>query len=78
MIYSLIMMLRDKKMKKDNHLNIYVTTEQGDQHLFETWEMVPSSDNMKEWNKLKKKDFNSFENKLKALSNPKNIVNLAV
>ncbi len=53
-IYSLILMLRDSKIK--DHLNVYLTTETGDQHIFETWDILPPSHSMKAWSKVSKKE----------------------
>jgi len=36
-------------MKSGDYLNVYVLTESGDNHLFETWEILPPSNDMKAW-----------------------------
>ena len=54
-IYNIVMMLRDKKMKKNEFVNVYVTTESGDNNLFKTWELFPESDKQKSWSKVKAK-----------------------
>ena len=55
-IYSLILMIRDSKMKKDDHLTVYLTTENGDNNLFKTWDILPAFNDMKAWNKVGKKE----------------------
>ena len=42
-LYHIILMMRDDTMKKNDHINVYITTEFGDQHLFETWKLLPNS-----------------------------------
>ena len=77
-LYSLVVMLQDKKMKKGQYLNVYITTEHGDNHLFESWDILPRSKDMKAWSKISNKRLNEFEGQLKKLTNPKYTVHFGV
>lgn len=74
------MILGDDKGKKKTQesLNVYLTTNEGEQHVFSNWEILPEQNQFKEWQNVKSKDLKSFEKKLKALSNPKNRVKFVV
>ena len=39
-IYNIVFLLSDES-KKDSNLNVYLTTEEGDHHVFSTWEILP-------------------------------------
>lgn len=41
-------------------LDIYISTTEGDHHLFETWEIIPPSDRILEWSKLSKNELKRF------------------
>lgn len=78
-IYNLIMMIKDESMKKkDEYITVYLTTESGDLRLFESWELLPNSDDSKKWEKVKNKQLKEFEKKLKGLINPSYRVNLGI
>lgn len=78
-IYNLIMMIKDESMKKkDDYLTVYLTTESGDLRLFESWELMPNSDDSKKWEKVKNKQLKEFEKKLKSLINPSHRIHLGV
>lgn len=66
------------KKKKQEAVNVYLTTNDGEQHVFSNWELLPDSNNLKEWGNVKAKDLKGFEKKLKSLSDPKNKVKLVV
>ena len=48
-------MVQDKKSKKSDHLNVYIITEKGDNHLCAAWDLLPPSNDMKAWAKVKTK-----------------------
>ncbi len=76
-VYNLIMMLKDNSCKRDEYMNVYITTEQGDNRLFETWNLLPQSDS-KDWAKVSSKQLKEFEKRLKNLQNPLFEVNVGV
>lgn len=59
-------------------LNTYVLTNEGDQHLFDLWDTLPSPDDHSGWENLSKTHVKSFEKKFKSLKNLENKVKLVV
>ena len=59
-------------------LDIYISTTEGDHHLFETWELIPPSDRIELWSKLNKNELVTFKNNLQQLKKPSNKVKLCV
>ncbi len=66
--------LRDAK----NTVNIYMTTVDGDYHLFESWGMIPPSDSNNEWSKIKESVLKQFIKEFQKVCDNKNKVKLAV
>lgn len=58
MFYHFVIEVGDKSTPKP--IPIYVNTNKGDHHLFETWDMVPPSDTTKEWAKVTDKHLVNF------------------
>ena len=56
--YHFVIDVADKSSKKP--INVYINTNKGDHHLFETWDIVPPSDTTKNWAKVKDKDLVNF------------------
>lgn len=77
-IFNLVLTIRDDSMKKNDYLTVYLTTEGGDMRLFDAWELLPNSDNLEEWAKVKNKQLKDFEKKLNSLKNLGNKVNLGL
>ena len=79
-IYNIVMLLSDDQLKKKNAepVNIYLTTNDGEQHVFSDWEILPEHNQIKQWGNVKAKDLKAFEKKLKAISSPKNKVKFVV
>ncbi len=77
-LYNLVLMVQDHGSKKKDVLNVYLTTEDGGNHLFETWNVLPASNDMKAWNQVKQKQLNEFESLLKKMTKPQYEVNLGV
>jgi len=62
--------MRDSSLEdNDKPLNVYVLTNEGDQHLFDLWETLPRSEDYEEWQKLDKPSMNAFEKKMEGLKN---------
>ena len=71
--------MKDKSVEQtDKLLNTYVLTNEGDQHLFDLWDMLPSPDDTGSWENLKKSEVSNFEKKFKGLKDMNNKVKLVV
>jgi len=70
-VYHFIMFLKDDSVKSaDRFLNVYCLTNEGDQNLFDLWNMLPRSDDCEGWESLDNSKVRDFENKFKGLKNP--------
>lgn len=56
--YHFVIEVADKSSVKS--IPIYVNTNKGDHHLFETWDMVPPSDTTTRWAQVSDKDLAKF------------------
>ena len=72
--YHMVLMVTEESEKTNKTLDVYITTTDGDHHLFETWDILPQSDKMKDWANVKDKNLKDFSNKLMELKNPSNKV----
>ena len=63
---------------KDKHLNVYVLTNEGDQHLFDLWELLPRSDDFEAWQTLPKASITQFEKKFEGLKKAEVSVKMVV
>lgn len=71
--------MKDQSIESsDKLLNTYVLTNEGDQHLFDLWETLPSPEDHSSWENLNKKTTTAFEKKFKSLKNLENKVKLVV
>jgi hypothetical protein len=78
-IYHFIMFMKDSSVEgTDKLLNAYVLTNEGDQHLFDLWDILPSPGQTAEWDSLTDADVGRFEGKFKSLKNLENRVKLVV
>lgn len=78
-IYHFILFMKDQSVEgKDKLLNTYVLTNEGDQNLFDLWEMLPKPEEASEWENLTKSEITVFENKFKGLKKLGNKVKLVV
>ena len=69
-IFSLVLMLKDHTIEKDEFINVYITTESGDQKIFETWNLLPNCDEIEAWENIKESSLGDFESNLKSMKNP--------
>jgi hypothetical protein len=78
-IYHFVMHVKDDSVEKtDQFLDVYALTGEYESHLFSTWNILPSNDDVTQWNNLKDSKLNEFEKKMKAMKNPENKVKLVV
>lgn len=69
-IFHFIATLKDSSVENDpsKSLNIYILTNEEDQHLFDLWEILPPQSDTKRWKSVKQESFNDFEEKLHGLT----------
>lgn len=48
----------------ESPMDIYISTTEGDHHLFETWENIPPSDKIEEWSNLPQDELDRFKTSL--------------
>lgn len=71
--------MKDQSIEgSDKLLNTYVLTNEGDQHLFDLWELLPGPDDHSGWETLSKQNVKAFEKKFKGLKNLENKVKMVV
>jgi len=47
-------MLRDDSMKKSEYMDVYLTTESGDNNVFASWNLLPGNSKNSDWDKVNK------------------------
>ena len=78
-IYHFIMQVKDDSvLNSDKFLNVYVLTGEYESRLFDTWKLLPLSDDISGWKSVKPNTYKEFENRLNSLKNPENKVKLVV
>eukprot|EP00178_Gracilaria_changii_P001085 TRINITY_DN11560_c0_g1_i1.p1 TRINITY_DN11560_c0_g1~~TRINITY_DN11560_c0_g1_i1.p1 ORF type:complete len:524 (+),score=121.67 TRINITY_DN11560_c0_g1_i1:195-1574(+) len=78
-IYHFILFMKDQSIEgTDKLLNTYVLTNEGDQNLFDLWNILPSPNQTAAWENLGPAEINQFEGKFKNLKNLENKVKLVV
>jgi hypothetical protein len=67
-IYHFTINLKDSSVEDtEETLNAYVLTNEGDQHLFDNWGILPSATDVEAWENLSKAKVSSFEKKFASL-----------
>ena len=67
-MYHIIINLQDESVgDSQEKLQVYVLTNEGDQHLFDNWGLLPGPQDVEEWGKLSKAKISAFEKKFAAL-----------
>ena len=59
-------------------MNVYVLTNEGKQQIFDLWELLPKSDDIKSWKTLEYNKVQEFETMFKRLKSVNMKVNLLV
>lgn len=78
-IYHFIANVKDSSVDNDQrNLNVYILTNEEDQHLFDLWELLPGPTEITKWKKLSKSDMDKFEKRLEDLTNPEVEVKMVV
>lgn len=78
-LYHFIASLKDPSVEDDERsLNVYILTNEEDQHLFDLWELLPPQGEPAKWKNLNKGDIEKFEKKLQALTAPEVEVRMVV
>ena len=78
-IYHFIANIRDGSVENDHRsLNVYILTNEEDQHLFDLWDILPSPKDTAQWKSLGKTDIQKFEQRLQALTNPEIEIKMVV
>lgn len=78
-IYHFIVFLKDQSIENtDKFLSVYVLTNEGDQNLFDLWEILPKADDPVGWENLENPTISKFEKKFKGLKKPENKVKMVV
>lgn len=78
-IYHFIANLKDHSVENDTrNLNVYILTNEEDQHLFDIWELLPSPNEASKWKSLSKSDTEKFEKRLHSLTAPEVEVRMVV
>lgn len=78
-IHHFILFMKDSSIKdNDKLLNVYVLNNETDQTLFDLWNMLPGTEEVSEWENLKKDEIRKFEDKFQSLKNVENKVKLVV
>lgn len=72
-VYHYVMYLKDSSVENvDKNLNVYVLTNEGDQNLFDLWNVVPAEADAEGWKGLSKGDTTEWETRFKGLKNSDN------
>ena len=67
-IYHFQMTMKDTSIEDSpKHLNVYVLTNEGDQHIFDLWEQLPRADDFEAWQNISKATVNAFEKRMESL-----------
>ena len=67
-IYHFHLNLKDESVEdSDETLQAYVLTNEGDQHLFDNWGLLPGAQDVEEWGTLSKAKIAAFEKRFAAL-----------
>jgi len=78
-IYHFIANIRDASVENDQRsLNVYILSNEEDQHLFDLWELLPGPKEIAKWKALSKHDTSKFEQRLVGLTNPEVEVKMVV
>lgn len=78
-IYHFIANLKDYSVESDNRsLNVYILTNEDDQHLFDQWEILPPPTESAKWKGLSKAEIEKFEKRLVSLTAPEVEVRMVV
>lgn len=63
-----MMGLRDTSLEdSDKPFNVYVLTNEEDQHLFDLWEQLPRADDYEAWQMVQKSNITAFEKRMESL-----------
>lgn len=78
-IYHFILFVKDHSVENvDRFLNVYCLTNEGDQNLFDLWNILPRYNDNESWDSLEHSKMSDFEAKFKSLKNLENKVKLVV
>lgn len=78
-IYHFIANVKDDSVDSDQRsLNVYILTNEEDQHLFDVWEILPKPSEVAKWKALTKNAMESFHERLVALTEPEVEVKMVV
>ena len=55
--------------KGKNQVNVYILSNEIEQHIFDLWDIIPESTDRSGWDSLSRSSIRSFQKKLKDLSN---------
>jgi len=72
-VYHYVMYMKDSSVENvDKNLNVYVLTNEGDQNLFDLWNVLPGEGDTDGWKGLSKGDVSEWENRFKGLKSNDN------
>ena len=72
-IYHLITFVKDNSVEfSEEYLNLYILTTENDQKLFDLWNLLPNSNNVKDWKNVSPETLSEFSAKLVSLKDPDN------
>lgn len=78
-IYHFIANVKDDSVDSDQrNLNVYILTNEEDQHLFDLWEILPKPNEVAKWKNLSKSAIENFHQKLVNLTEPEVEVKMVV
>lgn len=78
-IYHFIANVKDDSVDSDQRsLNVYILTNEEDQHLFDVWEILPKPNEVSKWKSVTKPIMESFTEKLNSLTDPEVEVKMVV
>lgn len=78
-IYHFIANIKDSSVENDTrNLNVYILTNEEDQHLFDLWDILPSPHEVAKWQSLTKSEMDKFEKRLHSLTAPEVEVRMVV
>ena len=68
-MFHLIANVKDASVENDQRsLNVYILTNEGDQHIFDTWELLPNQGETEKWKTLDKSKFVEFEKRMQEVT----------
>lgn len=78
-IYHFIANLKDDSVDSDQrNLNVYILTNEDDQHLFDLWEILPKPNEASKWKAISKPTLENFHDKLASLTEPEVEIKMVV